>query len=1354
MVKWQHINLTTIVILLIFGIPFYLFAQKISFEHILTKDGLSQGSVTSICQDSTGFIWFGTYDGLNRYDGYNFVVFKNDPKDQTTLSHSNIRSMLIDQAGTLWVGTSGGGLNRYNSKTETFTRYQHNPHDPNSISHDNIFELFQDRSGTIWIATWGGGMDKIVPLKQSDQHNNLTSSDRIKFVHFRHDPADPKTLASDKLTSFYEDKDGMIWIGTRYGVNKFNPKIEQFIGLYKHNPGDENSLSDDNISAVCGDRFGNIWIGTWGGGLNLFDPTKNQFYRFVNDSDNPRSISHNILMRLYSDRSGNMWIGTWGGGLNKVAFSHIEELKNGSEQYFERYQHRTNDTQSIIGNSIFSIFEDRSGVFWVGTTWNGLSWYNQDKAKFAHYRSDPDIPNGLQDNAVSTLFKDNKGTLWIGTYGGGLNTYNQKTNQFQHFSHDANNLNGLSSNGIRAIYKDQSGNMWFGTESGLNKYNQETRKFTHYYIDPNEPGATNINYIYGDKHGFLWLGNWGGGFAKFNPKTEEFTHYEYNPDDPFSIRGHIILCINEDKYGQLWIGTDQNGLNLFDRKNNRFYHYKHDENDSTTISSDKVITMMKSRKGDLWIGTGDGLNKMIYDNNTIKFENYTVNIAGKSNSVHGIMEDEHGNLWIIKKEHMLVTNPNTRETRIFDSYDHFQQNEFMDNSIYRDDKSGEMYIGGTNGFNIFHPDESKKNPFIPNIVINNLTIFNKPVHPGTTIDDKIILKKSIIETDIITLSYRENVFSFEFAALHFNSPSDNKYAYKMDGFDKNWNYVGNKREATYTNLDPGEYVFHVRGSNNDGIWNEKGTSIRVIITPPFWKTWWFRIFIVFLVIGIIFLIHKIRIKKIETHRRELELKVNERTHQLSEKTKALIIAKKDTDNILNNVNEGFFLLNKQHEISSQYSSALESIFSTKQIANVNLLDFFKNKIPEVEIKDLKDYLLILFDKRVEEDAIKDLNPLTDIEFTFPKEKDNNSVVKKYLNFNFKRIIADDHEIVELIVTVRDVTSQVLISKELEKEEARREKLLQLMLSILDVEPDMLNDFSESAQRELEFINKIMNHDTIDNYHKLLKKVFRSMHLIKGNAKLLNIDYFAQTAHQFEDMISGIQKKSKIAEEDINPLREKLRELQTGIDEMEKIIEKIGKVLTHKGRKIKADSRSLLKSLENLIDDFSNDINKKIKFDYKNFKTNLIPAKYHLLIKEALIQLVRNSISHGIETPEERKKLKKPQYGIIEVSTFRTNGIVGIRLRDDGRGIQTEKLKEKALQSGKWKADEINNWDDEQLAKLIFLSGITTADKIDMVAGRGVGMDGVKHRIQEHKGDIHVYFSKGKYCEFEINLPAV
>jgi len=1321
-------------------------AQKIKFENISSEKGLSQGSVTCIAQDQKGFMWFGTYDGLNRYDGYNFKIFSNEPNDSTTLSNNFVRTILVDNSGTLWAGTQGGGVNRYDYEKDIFIRYQHDPQDSKSLSHDNIFHIYQDSYGSIWIATWGGGLDRIIP----DPEQGLT--DKLEFIHYTYNENNKQSLADNRVSSLYEDNTGRLWIGTRNGVSVFDLKNNKFTGRYLHNPNNSNSLSDNNVTKITGDKNGNIWIGTWGAGLNMLNPENEKFYHFKNDPADTESISYDIIMSLLVDRSGDLWIGTWGGGLNRLIIPGKNSAIHPEEISFTQYQNQANNVSSLAGNSIYSIFEDKTKVLWIGTDWNGISKYDQEKSKFAHYESDPNDENGLKGNTILALYKDRYKNLWIGTLGDGLNKYNEQTKKYDHYTYNPDKPYSISNNAVHSVIQDRSGRLWIGTESGLNQYDYKTDRFYRYYLDPEDKGSSHINFLHEDKDGYIWVGSWQAGLAKFDPVTKEFKIYRHNPDDPYSIGSDIIYSICEDKYDRLWIGTDLGGLNLYIPEEDQFQRFVHSPDDSTSIVSDKINSLLINNNNELWIGSVGGLDKLHLNRQKLSapvFEHFASEDNFDYKNIQAILEDDHGNLWLTSGVYLLKYNPVTKEIKKFHSTSRLEAGEFTMNAVYKDAATGKMYVGGVKGFNVFHPDSIQYNSIVPNTVITDFKLSNKSVGINQKINNKIILSKSIVETDNITLSYKDDVISFEFAALQYNSPEDNNYAYIMDGFEEEWNYVGNKREATYTNLDPGKYIFRVKGSNSDGVWNENDTTLSIIITPPFWETAWFRIMAVLIIVGSIYLLYKYRVRSMEAHRKELELKVKERTQQLSEKAQALTDAKKETDNILENVKEGFFLLDKNFEISSQYSAALEIIFNKKKLAQMNIIDFLEDKIPASEVENTKNYLELMFDDKVDSTQIADLNPLMDIEFNF-QGKDGK--IKKYLNFAFRRIKSKKSRKIELIVTVRDVTQQILLSLQLKEEEERREKLLQLMLSILDVEPKMLGDFTESANRELIFIDKTLNASKIDDYNNLLAKVQRSIHLVKGNAKLLNIDYFAEKAHKFEDHVSELMSGEQITEKELEPLRKRLIEIQTGMTEMESIIERIGKVLSHKDGTKRTDAGMLLHSLENLINSFSRDLGKKIKFDYKNFQRDLIPERYHLLLKEVLIQLIRNSISHGIETPVERERLKKPQYGIIEISTFAENGNVGLRFRDDGRGLQLQKLKQRAIESGKWTAGEMENWNDQQLAELIFASGITTSETVDMVSGRGVGMDGIKHRLTEYNGRIQVKFDRDKFCEFEILLP--
>ncbi|HES60214.1 MAG TPA: hybrid sensor histidine kinase/response regulator, partial [Caldithrix sp.] len=433
------------------------------------------------------------------------------------------------------------------------------------------------------------------------------------------------------------------------------------------------------------------------------------------------------------------------------------------------------------------------------------------------------------------------------------------------------------------IIQDRSGNLWIGTESGLNRFDYKTHRFYRYYFDPNDLGSSHINYLHEDKNGYIWVGSWQNGVAKFDPKNKKFEMFTYNPSDPNSIGSNIIYSICEDKQGRIWVGTDLGGLNLYQPEENHFLRLKHSIEDTTSIISDKINALLVSSKNELWIGSGDGLDKLILNENITseeKFFHYSTAENFNISNVQSILEDDHGNLWITSGVYLLKYNPITKQIKKFHSGSRLEAGEFTINAVYKDSGTGQMYVGGVKGFNIFHPDSIQYNSIVPHTVITDFRISNKSVNIDQKINDKKLLSKSIVETDEIILSYKDDVISFSFSALHYNSPEDNIYAYMMDGFENEWNYVGNKREATYTNLDPGTYTFRVKSSNNDGVWNNEATSLKITITPPFWATWWFRGAASFFILLMVVIIYRIRIYNMKITNKRLEQNIADRTRDL------------------------------------------------------------------------------------------------------------------------------------------------------------------------------------------------------------------------------------------------------------------------------------------------------------------------------------------------------------------------------------------------------------------------------------------------------------------------------------------
>ncbi|RPI03654.1 MAG: PAS domain S-box protein [Ignavibacteriae bacterium] len=846
------------IIIVVFILPAGLFSRKndVKFEHLY--ESLSQKSVICISQDRKGFMWFGTYDGLHRYDGYKMKIYKSEIGNPYSLSNNAVRFIYEDRSGTLWIGTDGG-LNQFDREKERFIRYSSHADDPNSLSGEMIQWICEDTSGLLWIGTFTEGLIQFDPRKK-------------QFTRYLHDPKDSRSISNNMVFCAYVDRSGSLWIATNGGLDKYEREKNQFIH-YTHDPENPRSLAGNGVYRIYEDRFGVLWIGTLGGGLDRFDREKKEFIHYRNRLADPFSLSSDVVRSIHEDRSGSLWIGT-DGGLNRF---------DREKTRFLHYQYNSDDPFSLSNNIVLFIYEDRSGILWIGNDYGGINKFDRGKTNFVHYRKEPENANSLSSDVIYSMAETNDGgeqTLWIGTQGGGLNKYDKGKNLFTHYRVDPKNPNSLSDNDIRAILEDRYGALWIGTSSsGLCQLDRTRKKFIRYFLDSNNPYSLNSNSvfsIYEDRSGALWIGTYGGGLNLYDRKNNRFTQYVTDPRNPNSLSDNFIWSICEDRNGMLWIGTSTGGLDQFDREKNQFIHHRSDPNDPNSLSSNKVLCLHEDRSGVLWVGTTDGLNK--FDREKNRFTRYRQAEGLPSNTIQSILEDDHGNLWIGTQEGLSKFSPGTKRMRNFKVSHGLQSNEFGVNACCKS-QNGELYFGGIKGFNVFFPDSIKDHPYIPPIVVTDFQIFNKSVSAGKEINGHVILDKSISETKEINLSYKENVFLFEFASLHFASPDDNQYAYMMEGFDQGWNYTdAGRRVATYTNLGSGEYIFRVKGSNSDGVWNEEGASIRVIITPPYWETFWFKMILLGFVAGGVFWVYQWR-NMIAKQRELVELAKRERKYR-------------------------------------------------------------------------------------------------------------------------------------------------------------------------------------------------------------------------------------------------------------------------------------------------------------------------------------------------------------------------------------------------------------------------------------------------------------------------------------------
>ncbi len=826
-------------------------AQKIemSIDRVGYEQGLTQTTVYSIFQDSKGFMWFGTRDGLHKYDGYGFKVYRNKPDDPKSLSNNTIRA-IYEHKSMLWVGTENG-LNRFDWETEKFIRYQNDPANPSSISHDRIRAIVEDTFGDLWIGTNGGGLNKLV-LTASENGEEL-----LKFERYRHNPEDPYSLSHNSVYALCPASQGGIWIGTiGGGLNKLDPKKGTFT-RYQHDPNIPSSIADNSINAVHEDHSGVLWIGTRGKGLDILLPDKaeaqepvSKFIHVQNDPHDASSLSDNNVNIIKEDQSGTLLVGTYGGGLDLLSIP--DSLVHGEhfEFKFENFKNDPADVNSLSNNLIRSIHEDKSGVIWIGTSEGGLNKFQRNRRKFRHYQQEVGNRNSLSAKSVSSIYQDQNGVLWIGTYGGGLNKLlpgeiNEASSTFLHYLNDPNNSKSLSSDVVLSIFQDRFDTHWLGTiNGGLAKFDPASGDFTHFQHDPQNPSSLSNNRVtsmqqdLSNSNQVLWIGTYGG-LNRFDMTTGIFTSFHHHPDEPNSLSDNNINQVFVDQLGTLWIATRAGGLNKFNVKNGTFRRFVHSTDNPKSISSNEINVIHESSLNPriLWIGTyGGGLNR--FDIETEAFVHYREGDGLSNDVINGILEDDNGNLWLSTNGGLSKFNPTLGTFRNYDLYDGLQSNEFNAGAYYRSQHGGEMFFGGINGFNSFNPEEGiKDDPHIPQVVITDFQIFNKSV-PISEPNQRSPLGKSITATDEITLSHNESVFSFEFAALHYSLPGKNSYAYKMEGFDNDWNYIDHRRFTTFTALPAGDYVFRVKGANPDGVWNEVGTSVAIFITPPWWKTWW------------------------------------------------------------------------------------------------------------------------------------------------------------------------------------------------------------------------------------------------------------------------------------------------------------------------------------------------------------------------------------------------------------------------------------------------------------------------------------------------------------------------------------
>ncbi len=845
---------------------------SLRFEHLTIADGLPSNHISGIAQDGDGLMWFATGNGVAKYDGYKVTVYRHRADDSTTVADSYARAIFADRNGGIWVGTNNG-LCYFDKDAERFKRY---------LTGCNVRHIYQDRSGHLWLGTFNG-LIEFDPDTQTIRTTYQNKSD------------DPHSLSDNRVIAVLEDHLGYIWAATDgSGLNRLDRVSGQF-QVFRHNDSDSHSLSYDVVLSLFEDSKQRLWVGTRSG-LNRFDRATQSFKVYQWPAFPMRT---DVIFGICEDSDRRLWICTHE-GLNRF---------NPEQETAIIYRQTRGDTRSLNSNIIRTLYlSKRDGILWIGTNDGGVNIFHKATEQFSLYSIIPDDSTSLSDNIINAIVEDRDRDLWVATFGGGLNQQRPGGAGFIHHTHDEKNSGSLSYNILSSTCEDAAGNMWIGTYGGgldllpAEMKNRPNPIFTHYQNQPDNPNSLGSNFITHLSYnpaGYLWIGTTTSGLNRLDltagPVFKRFTN---KPNDPRSLSANYINTFYEDNTGRLWIGTIK-GLNRLDHADSAvFTRFLHDSKNPRSLSDNYVNFIFQDSRGAIWIGTGSGLNK--FDEATGGFKVYHETDGLTGDSISGITEDDHGYLWISTRSGLSRFDSQTETFTNYDEQDGLQANEFNPRSIFKA-KNGRIYLGGIFGMTAFYPDSLRANTQIPAVRITGFRLFNRPApiaKPGAIKSDNFQLSRHISFTDELTLAYTDYIFSFEFTALNYYQRHKNQFAYQLTGFDKDWiSTNAGERRATYTNIPHGTYIFRVKATNNNGVWNETGAAIKIIITPPWWKTWW--AYALYMGMVAVVIVGFVRYQQLKVERKHKEL---EREREISEQLRQIDKLKDD------------FMANTSHEL--------------------------------------------------------------------------------------------------------------------------------------------------------------------------------------------------------------------------------------------------------------------------------------------------------------------------------------------------------------------------------------------------------------------------------------------------------
>lgn len=865
------------------------------FEEISVSQGLPHNCANSIVQDNDGFLWIGTLQGLARYDGYGFKVFRPG-EGKETIGGNRVYSLAWGDENQLWVGLNDGGVDRLDLQTGNFEHFTHKEDDPTSLSSDRVRKIIKDREGHIWIATDDAGLNRLDPKTS-------------QIVRYRHDPDDPGSLSSDNVRTVLEDAEGRIWVGTKdSGLNLFVSQTGTFL-KFRHDADDPETLSSDAIQALFEDSRQRLWIGAFEGHVSVLDRSRDRFTRHDLD-ESSRDGAHAVVRAFAEDKGGDIWIGTEKGVFvchsDDDRFSRIDSENQGTDYY-------------MSDNSIRAIFEDGSGLLWFGTLAAGLAKFNRRALLFEHIYHQKDAPNSLLDNMAWALYEDSRSNLWVGTTTG-VTRLDKDLSKATHFVYDDKNpSDSIPPSNVTAFLEYEPGVMFLGTYlHGLTIMDERAKsyqRFTHDAANPSSISDNSVSSIFRDSESGIWIGTYNGGLNLFDPRTGAFRRFRHETTDPGSIGSNRVTCIHEDTQNNLWIGTSGGGLNLLDREKGVFQRFTLQADDRASLSIRRIQHLYESSDGTLWIATDMGLGR--FDRKTKDFEYVHHNIESSPRAIFGILEDERDRLWMSSNKGLIVYDTKKNKAFSLSTSDGLQSDEFIERSLVKS-PSGKMCFGGRNGLNCFYPNAVSFDITPSAVNLISVKIFDKEM----TLDTPVTQLKEL------ELSHRESFLSFEFTVFDYHTPQKNRFSYKLEGFDKKWIDAGTRNFASYTNLPGGEYVFRLKGANHIGIWSSRDNDLKVEVVPPFYETRWFYLVTTLLGAALVVLVVVLRTAQAKKRERKLSALAWEQTNDvLKEQVDSIKKVADTVSSVVNEILEATTVLStSSSEVATSVSETTAAIF--------------------------------------------------------------------------------------------------------------------------------------------------------------------------------------------------------------------------------------------------------------------------------------------------------------------------------------------------------------------------------------------------------------------------------------------